>query len=192
MIFEELKKYALYLGASDLKIISTDILPIDDAVVKMCQEPMCPSFGQCANCPPNAMSLDDFSSLALSFEKALLFNIDVPPKDLVSAAAMDWFKLLHTVASGVEAFAISKGFVRSKGYAAGSCLATFCPGQKCAALEENGKCRFPDIARTSLEAVGMHVFSLVEKVGWKLHKITSESDPDKVESGMLVGMVLVG
>lgn len=191
-LISQLQKHALDLGASDTKIISTDLLPISDAVVEMCQEPMCPSFGQCANCPPHAMSPNDFSLLALSFEKALLFKIDVPPKDLVSLAAMDWFKLLHLVASGVEAHAILKGFARAKGYAAGSCLATFCPGLDCSALEKNKECRHPDSARTSLEAVGVHVFSLAEKVGWKIHKITSQTDPDEVESGMLVGMVLVG
>ena len=42
-----------------------------------------------------------------------------------------------------------------------------------------------------MEAVGIHVFKLVEKVGWEINKITENSDPESMQNGILVGMVLV-
>lgn len=57
---EDLKKYqqrAIELGATEAKIITTDLIVIDERVRTKCIYPKCTSYGTNANCPPYAMDL---------------------------------------------------------------------------------------------------------------------------------------
>ncbi len=185
-----MEKKAGDMGASDVRIISPGTLPVDDGVPDMCREPLCPCYGKCALCPPHAMKPQEFRSLVASFGKALLFRRTVPAQELMGASAVH-FQQLQVMASALETQARELGMSQAQGYAAGSCLAALCPGLECAALEQGGTCRHPKTARSSLEAVGIHVFQLLEKVGWDITKITSQSAPEEGETGSLVGLVLL-
>ena len=81
---EGLRVNALHLGASDAKIISADMIPIEDEIIEMCKEPLCPGYGKSANCPPHAMKPPEARELVKDFQEAVLFKIDVPPAILLS------------------------------------------------------------------------------------------------------------
>ncbi len=189
---EKLKASALYLGGSDAKIILTEKIPIEDEIIDFCRDPLCESYGQSFYCPPYAMKPKELKTIIADYDNALVFKIDVASKILLSKARFNEFRKIYEIAAHLEAAAIEIGFSRSMGFAAGSCKPVFCSEYQCQALVNGKTCRFSDIARPSMEAVGINVFKLARSVGWEIHKITEASDPESLRKGILVGIVLVG
>ena len=189
--FVKLQKKALDLGASDAKIIPVDGIPVEDEVVEMCKAHLCKGYGKSANCPPHVMGPGQAREWIEKYEKALFFKIDVPPQVLLSEDRFKTFKTVYMVASKLEASAREDGFPLAKGLAAGSCKPVFCKGRSCDVLREGRECRYPSLARPSMEAVGINVFKLSKDVGWDIYLILKASEPDKVPKGMLAGLVLL-
>lgn len=188
----KLKTKAQDLGASDAKIIATNEIPVEDEIIDLCQEPLCESYGQSIYCPPHAMKPQQFRELLTKYENAIIFKIQVSSEILLSKERFNEFRKIYEIAAQLTALAIEAGFSESKGFAAGSCKPVYCPEYQCQALIDGETCRYPDKARPSMEAVGINVFKLVKDVGWEIHKITETSDPESVQNGILVGLVLVG
>jgi predicted metal-binding protein len=187
----ELKNKATKIGASDATIVDTSIISIEDAIIEYCKKPLCASYGKSAHCPPHAPKPAEARKLIKPFRKALLFKLDVASKVLMSDENNKAFRRIYEIASQLETAAQKAGFIRAKGLAAGSCLPVFCRKNKCRVIEEENECRFPSIARPSMEAVGINVFKLIQKVGWEIQPITKDTDPDSIPGGVLVGLVLV-
>jgi predicted metal-binding protein len=125
------------------------------------------------------------------YKTALFFKIDVSPQILLSEDRFETFKSVYMIASKLEASARDEGFQLARGLAAGSCKPVFCKGRTCEALTEEGECSYPSLARPSMEAVGINVFTLSRDVGWDIYLILKASDPDTVPKGMLAGLVLL-
>ncbi len=187
-----LKAKAHDLSASDAKIISTNKIPIEDEIIDFCKEPLCEGYGKSIYCPPHIMKPQRFRDLFSKYENAIFFKIDVSTKTLLSEGRFNEFRKIYEIATELEVFAIKAGFSKSKGFAAGSCKPVFCPEYQCQGLINGETCRYPDKARPSMEAVGINVFKLVRDVGWEIHKITKNSDPESVQKGILAGLLLVG
>jgi predicted metal-binding protein len=187
----ELKNKATKIGASDATIVDTSIISIEDAIIEYCKKPLCASYGKSAHCPPHAPKPAEARKLIKPFRKALLFKLDVASKVLMSDENNKAFRRIYEIASQLETAAQKAGFIRAKGLAAGSCLPVFCRKNKCRVIEEENECRFPSLARPSMEAVGINVFKLIQKVGWEIQPITKDTDPDSIPGGVLVGLVLV-
>ena len=192
IFLSELKKKALEFGASNSTIIDVRIIPIEDAIIEYCKKPLCPSYGKSAHCPPHAPKPAEARKLMKPFQKALLFKLDVASKVLMSDESNKAFRKIYEIASQLETAAQKAGFVRAKGLAAGSCLPVFCKKNKCRVIEEDKECRFPSLARPSMEAIGINVFKLIQEVGWEIQPITKDTDTDSIPSGVLAGLVLVG
>jgi len=187
-----LKEMAVRFGASDARIVTTDMIPIEDQIVEMCREPICECYSMSANCPPHVMKPKEARKWILFYEVALLFKIDVSPRILFSEESFDVFRKIYVICSELENFSYELGYVRSKGLAAGSCKSVFCRNIPCEALLNGGKCRYPSLGRPSMEALGINVFRLVKDVGWKIYPILRNSNPKDVPSAMLAGALLVG
>jgi predicted metal-binding protein len=123
--------------------------------------------------------------------RSWIFKIDVSPHILVSEDRFKTFKTIYMIASKLEVSAREEGFPLAKGLAAGSCKPVFCKGRSCDALVEGGECRYPSLARPSMEAVGINVFKLSKNAGWDIHLILKDSDPQAVPKGMLAGLILL-
>ncbi|MFC1830244.1 DUF2284 domain-containing protein [Thermodesulfobacteriota bacterium] len=188
---EELKKSALELGANDAKIISTDMISIQDEIIELCQEPLCEGFGTSINCPPHAMKPAEFREAIQQYQNALLFKTDVSPEILLSEKRHEAFRKIYEIVTQLEILSIQGGYSQSRGLAAGSCKPVFCPDYECQALIDGASCRYDDLARPSMEALGINVFKLIEDVGWEIHHLASESDPAPAPGGVLAGLVLV-
>jgi len=187
-----LRKTAVELGADDVRIISTDGIPIEDRIVEMCRKPPCECYSMSANCPPHVMKPSKARKWMLSYEAALLFKMDVSPRILFSEESLDAFRKTYVVCTGLESLSREMGYARSKGLGAGPCKSVFCRDIPCAVLVDGGKCRYPSLARPSMEALGINVFRLVKDVGWKIYPILRNSNPEDVSSAMLAGLLLVG
>jgi len=187
-----LKEMAMELGASDARIVPADMIPIEDQIVEMCREPLCEGYSKSANCPPHVMSPKEAREWVRLYKMALLFKINVSPELLFSEERFKIFEKVFVLCSKLENFSVERGYVRSKGLAAGSCKSVFCNNIPCEALLDGGKCRYPSLGRPSMEARGINVFRLVKDVGWKIYPILRDSDPKDIPNAMLAGLLLVG
>jgi predicted metal-binding protein len=180
------------LGATQAKVISPATISVKDEIIELCKEPLCESYGKTINCPPHTMKPGVLRSKICNYKNAILFKIDVPTETLLSERRFDKFRKIYHIAIHLEAMAIEAGFKESRAFAAGSCKPVFCPDYQCQALLAESSCRYPDLARPSMEAVGIDVFQLIRDVGWQISRITVKSDPESTPNGLLTGLVLVG
>ena len=186
-----LKEEAIALGASDVRIIPADMVSIEDEIIEMCRPPFCEGYGQSANCPPHVMSPKEARQWIRPYHVALLFKIDVSPGVLFSEQGLEVFKKVFLISAGLEELSVGLGYALSKGLTAGSCKNVFCRDIPCEALINERECRYPSLARPSMEALGINVFRLVKDVGWEIHTILRDSDPNDIPSAMLAGLLLV-
>jgi len=188
---EILQQEAMRLGATDSKVIKAADIPVEDAIVEMCRPPACDGYGKSANCPPFVMGPPEARAWISQFDKAVFFKIDVEPELLFSEEQFGPFRDIFMIVARLEHRAIELGWKGSRGLGAGSCKPVFCPDVPCAALTGEGKCRFPDVARPSIEALGVNVFKLAKRVHWPIHEITRATDPKEIPSALLTGIVLI-
>jgi len=197
---QDLEKYrqrALELGATDAKIITTDMILIDDRVLGKCVYPRCRFYGTNANCPPYAMAPDLVRRIVNNFRYAIFNKLEVPSKDIAGTEARE--KRLsvpssiknHEVVAKIETEAFYDGYHLALGFADGTCKIAFCPNTECSALVTGQPCQHPLRARASMEAVGMDAFTMAAKVGWDIYPIGRSLPPSEVPHGTKLGLVLI-
>ena len=182
---------AIFLGATKARIIPTDLVPVQEDIIEMCRAPACESFGQCANCPPYVMTSAEARKWIRSFNKALLVKYDLPTSELFGPSRIEPFRRMFVLVTALEDISRHNGFERCAALGAGSCKPVFCPKDTCSLLQGE-QCRYPDLARPSLEALGINVFELADAVGWPLNRILRSTNPETVPFASLIGMVLLG
>lgn len=191
--YNELIALALSLGASAAVVLSPDVLVVEERFAVMCREPYrCPSYGLAPGCPPHAPSSTAFRALLTTYRSMLVFKIDAPVAVLMGPARLAIARTIHTIAAGVEQAAQAQGFSRTTGMAAGSCKELFCAEHDCAILSGDHPCRFPDLARPSISAVGIDFSTLAAQAGWPFARIEPESSlVEQVTTGLMAGLVLL-
>jgi len=154
-------------GADDFAIVSTKKIIIANDLADKCREPQCENYGMSLSCPPHVSGPEAFRKKLENFSQAVFFTIEVPSEILYSSQAMEFFRVLHERASGIEHSAVEMGFTHAQAYAGGPCKKIFCADQpECPAISEKGKCRYPESARPSMSGLGINVGMLVKTVGW--------------------------
>ena len=195
---QDLEKYrqrALELGATDAKIITTDMILVDERVRAKCQVPLCDYYGTNVNCPPYTMDLDLVRKMVNNFGYAVFYCLKVSSEELCGT---EWVKLAARialrsckVASKIESEAFYDGYHLATGFSSGPCQSYLCSGKECTALIPGQACRHPLRARSAMEAVGMDAFTMAAKVGWDVYPIGSIAQPPEVPCGRKMGLVLI-
>ena len=200
----DLKRYvklAKDFGASDAKIIRASEVVVDERVRMKCLVPLCHRYGNSGFCPPYAPEPKVVREAIKKYDYAILVKHDVVPKeDFIAPGTGKSFierigkhhgKIMEIV-SKIETVAFNDGYYLAMGFAAGSCRTALCKGATCS-LIQNGECRFPLIARPSMEAVGIDVYKLVRKVGWDIYPIGPKdiSPGKKIPCAISVGIVFI-
>lgn len=189
---QQLLQQAREQGVSDARLIDAARIRAEDDLAKICKDPGCPGYGQGANCPPHVMKPEAFRLLLRDYPQALVFKFDVPTEVLLGDGRFEVSRIVHETAANLERYALAGGYAAARGLAAGSCKRIFCPEEKsCRVLAGDGGCRHPDAARPSISGLGINFFELSRTVGWPIHKITRESDPEDVPMGLMAGIVLL-
>jgi len=195
----DLQRYqdkAMELGATRVKIVRTDEIPVDERVTMKCQIPLCFGYGVGANCPPHTLKPAELRPLLEKYHWAVFFVCEIPSSVVVRdkatikervAAYQDVYKIVN----GIESEAFYDGHYLAFGFGAGSCRHTFCGQQEDCAVLKGTKCRFSLRSRPSMEAVGIDVFKLVASAGWNIYPIGSDAKPDEIPCGVLAGIVIV-
>ena len=197
---KDLEKYrqrAVELGATDAKIITADMVLIDERVRAKCIIPLCGNYGTNANCPPNAIDLDLMRKIVNNFHYAIFIRIKVPSEEMsgtefrekrrAARSAMINFKIV----AKIESEAFYDGYHLAVGFAGGPCKIYFCPDKECSAIVPGQPCRHALRARDSMEGVGMDAFTMAAKVGWEVYPIGATAQPSEVPHATRLGLVLI-
>lgn len=72
---KELEKFALEKGAFKARAFSAQLVVVDERVRAKCQIPLCPHYGHCLTCPPNVLSVDEFTKALNRYKTALLVQM---------------------------------------------------------------------------------------------------------------------
>jgi predicted metal-binding protein len=197
---QDLEKYrqrALELGATDAKTITTNKVVIDERVRAKCIYPKCDQYGTNAQCPPHAMDLDMVRKIVKNFRYGIFTRLEVPSENIAGREAQQKGAFgrphlkTHEIVSKIEAEAFFDGYHLALGFACGPCKALFCFNQDCAALVPGKACRHPLRARSSMEGVGMDVFTMAAIAGWPIYPIGASSSPADVPCGGTYGLILI-
>lgn len=198
-IQEDLKVYrekAIALGASRVKIIKTDEIPVDDRVILKCQVPRCFGYGVGAHCPPNTLKPAELRKHLENYNWAIFFTIDIPSDVVIRDKAtikerVVIFRQVYKIVSDIESAAFYDGYYLAFGFAAGSCRHTFCGLEDNCLAMEGKRCRFSLRARPSMEAVGIDVYRMIAQSGWDIYPIASNAKAEEVPKGSLAGIIII-
>ncbi len=192
------KQKALELGASGAEIIPTGYITIDERVRLKCVIPRCLRAGETPNCPPYAPDLDLVRKAFSRFSWAILLKTNVAPLEEYApgrggSRAEERKTLLFHQKSGeivyqIERLAYKDGYHLAMGFGGGSCKDYLCRGLICQFLD-SGRCRFPLRSRPAMEAVGIDVFDLINKVGWSAYPLVDELKD--IPCAVSVGIVFI-
>lgn len=168
-------------GATEAKIVGAEDIVIDKRVRLKCAIPICVDYGRHLLCPPNLMSVDEFSEIVSLYRKAIILQVeaDVDSSDKSrrpldgdmckslerSTSTARWERRLHTVVNQMETLAFKQGFYLAAGLIGGNCC--LCP--KCVDPRSGELCRHPFEARPSMEALGIDVVKTCKNVGLPLN-----------------------
>ncbi len=189
----ELIQEARLSGATELAIISTKDIIIDDHLANKCLEPRCENYGTSLSCPPHVSGPAGLRKQLEKFSQAIFFKIDVPSEILYSSEGLELFRLLHEIAASIELSAIKMGFADAQAFAGGPCKKIFCNDlPECLALSEKERCIHRQSARPSMSGFGINVGKLSETAGWA--GIGSDHDTDATSTSKMAniyGLVLI-
>ena len=198
---KDLEKYrqrALELGATEVKIITPAEVVIDERVLAKCAYPKCRGYGTSANCPPHAMSPDQVRKVVNNFNYALFIKLEAPPEELAGpdiedkrAASLPWHRKLNEIAARIEAEAFYDGYHLALAFGCGSCKTLFCSDTDCRALVLGQSCAHFLKARSSMEAVGMDVYTMAARVGWDIYPVGQASLPSEVPGVLRLALVFI-
>lgn len=191
-------KLTLDWGASGAAIIPANEVSIDERVRLKCLVPRCLRAGESPNCPPYAPDLDLVRRALMRFSWAVLFKCDVEPIETYAPGSgatkaekqrtLSYHKQSGEIVYKLERQAYKDGYHLAMGFGGGSCKDYLCQGLICQFLD-SGRCRFPHRARPAMEAVGIDVMSLLNKVGWQAYALLD--DLSIVPCAVTVGIVFI-
>jgi predicted metal-binding protein len=165
-----------------------------------CTVPRCLRAGETPNCPPNAPDTE-FDRRALSrFSRAILIKSTITPMEEYAPATkgaaapanprrtLDFHKNNMDIIFNIEKEAYKDGYHLVMGFGGGSCKDYLCKGVICQFLD-SGRCRFPGRSRPAMEAMGIDVVSLINKVGWESYALVG--DLSKIPCAVSIACVFI-
>jgi len=196
---EKYRRRAIELGASDAKVIPTEMIVIDERVRFKCMFPKCSLYGLSLSCPPYAPDLDQVRKVVGKYRYAILLKVEVPSEAVAGPIARDkrprpyasYNLKRNEIVAKIEAEAFLDGHHLAMGFEGGSCKASYCPNEKCSALTPGQPCRNPLKARASMEAIGINGYALATRAGWEMYPIGGGTKPSSVPHGSFLGIVLI-
>ena len=189
--FEELKEFAMSLGASDVAVVPSEKIRVEESLVSFCKDPRCENYGLSPSCPPHVAGPEGFRELIQQRPDVLVVRIVVPASVLFSEERRELMAFLHELVAKIEIAAEKKGFPHSKAFAGGSCKDLFCFSEaNCNFLDGTGKCRNPNKARHSMSGYGVNVSELLKTCGWESNLTVKEQGEES--KSWVAGIVLLG
>jgi predicted metal-binding protein len=150
-------------GASDVVLINTADIVVDERVRLKCRVPVCDSYNKNLMCPPYVPPVAEFQKTLKKYEQGILLQVSAELNEKYASAPTEEVFLparkLHELVNAGEKEAFTAGFRFAAGFIGGCCR--LC--DECVAVHGGMHCRFPFKARPSMEAMGIDVMATVEK-----------------------------
>ncbi len=189
----QLTQFAISLGASDARLISSDEIVVENQLAIKCAEPKCENYGLSYSCPPYVEGSAAFRELIKTHPRALVVRLIVPSMMLLSWERTDLGRVLHELVASVEGEAKNLGYSNSAAFAGDSCKILFCADHlSCQQIEGNGPCRHPDLARPSMSGYGIDVFQLIKSCGWETNLNKQYQIPAEDQLSWVAGLIMIG
>ena len=194
---EKYRQQSLELGATDVKIITTDMVVIDERVRAKCIYLKCRYYGTNAHCPPHGADLEQIKTIVNNFRYAVFTMIKLTAEDMLGLTVKDnrlptpSFLKNYKIVGKIEAEAFYDGYHLALGFAGGPCKKAFCFDDECSALVRGQPCRHPMKARSSIEGAGIDAFTMATRAGWDIYPIGTSLSPSEAPHGTRVGLVLI-
>jgi predicted metal-binding protein len=154
---EDLKRLcsiALELGAEEAKIIKAEDVVVADWVRLKCQYG-CDGYGKSLTCPPYSPTPEQTRKILSCYKYAILVRFP-PDSDI------------HRAMAKLEREAFLSGYYSAFAMVAGPC--TLC--DECSL----DYCRNPELARPSMEACGIDVYSTARRAGFNIHVLRNRDE----------------
>lgn len=158
---------AVELGADAALVMHPDQVLIADWVRLKCQYG-CSAYGSRLTCPPYCPSPEATRRVLQEYRQALLLRVDGVGGEEEEDNRQ--CRRLGEAVAALERELFLAGRHRAWGMGVGPC--PFCP--QC---NLPGPCRFPRLARPSMEGCGVDVYTTVRRAGWEIEVVRSPADP---------------
>ena len=195
---ERYRELALEAGAAAAEIIPASHITVDERVRLKCVVPRCLRAGETPNCPPYTPDLDLIRRAFSLYSWAILFKCDVEPiEEYVPGRGATKAERRRTLAfhqqSGEVAYILERqaykdGYHLAMAFGGGSCKDYLCNGLICQFLD-SGRCLYPHRARPAMEAMGIDVVDVINKVGWESYALLD--DLSLIPCAVTVGVVFI-
>ncbi|HEX3030616.1 MAG TPA: DUF2284 domain-containing protein, partial [Bacillota bacterium] len=164
---EQLVQEIVDYGATRARLMDANQVVIDPRVRLKCQVPVCDSYSFNLQCPPNCLTVAEFTTYLARFSRVILVQLEgeLLPPDQPEGRPLELERVykpandLHQLINRAESRAFTLGFRFAAGFIGGCCK--LCP--EC--VGPGGKCRHPFRARPSMEAVGVDVYATSAQAG---------------------------
>ena len=171
---------ALILGFDPCLEFDPTLLVPEERIRGYCIENRCGSYNANHMCPPRMGSPEEIAVRLQGFSEGVLLRYSRPLDVAKDREGVIRTKLeFHHLILRLERRLRRRGATQLWGLIGGNC--ELC--RICAAIEKK-PCRHPEKARTSLEAIGVDVIALLEKVG-----LDGQFHPDRIT---WTGCILMG
>jgi len=212
---EHLQKYLRIIkekGADDARIVNARDIPQDPRVLLKCSSPKCPFYGRSGSCPPHCKgSFQEAKEYLSAYTWAIIYRINVPEEGrgyITGPSLVEQIKSpegRHKLASmqryfwhmgdAVESAAFYDGHYFAINCHFGPCLTSLCEEFKDCQEIKTGVCRFPTLAKPSVEQTFCVDFiKLANQVGWQHYMwgyCASARDYPKDHIPYAIGLILI-
>jgi predicted metal-binding protein/cyclopropane fatty-acyl-phospholipid synthase-like methyltransferase len=149
---EMLAAQANRLGFSFARVMDAEDIAVAPWVRLKCRFG-CERYGRSLCCPPSSLDEEHMRALLSGYRQALL--VQGPPPS----------GMFHERLLALERMLFLQGYHEALAFGAGPCPV-------CPACPEDGRCRFPQKARPSLEACGVDVYETARRAGLSLNPVS--------------------
>jgi predicted metal-binding protein/ubiquinone/menaquinone biosynthesis C-methylase UbiE len=143
--------HAKAVGFTFVRVIEASEIVTESWVRIKCEQG-CALYGRSLNCPPHSLSLEKMREVLSAYTHALLVQATPPAESF------------HERLLALERFTFLNGHPEALAFGAGPC--PICP-----TCTTDGKCRYPDRARPSLEACCVDVYETARRAGLSLEPL---------------------
>lgn len=199
-------------GADDARIVNARDIPQDPRVLLKCSSPKCPFYGRSGSCPPHITgSFQQAKEYMAAYNWAIVYRVDIPAEGreyVTGPGLLEQIKTeegRHRLASmqryawhmgdAVESAAYYDGHYFAINCHFGPCLTSLCEGfEQCQEIK-TGVCRFPTLAKPSVEQTFCVDFiKLAVQLGWSHYMwgyCAFPQDYPKDHRPFAVGLILI-
>ncbi len=157
---------ALAAGVHEARVIPVSNVVTAEWVRLKCQFG-CSGFGKRLCCPPHTPTPEQMKRVLAGYRTALIYSYTCTPHGYLPKRLR-----MQRLVPAIERAMFLDGYYKAFGLMAGPC-------RLCKVCKLKGRCRYPELARPSMESCGIDVYATARNSGIKLEVVTREDAPSK-------------